>query len=373
MKKLIFGLTIVLCSIVSINAAFISGGGGITPGADATIGNVVVSTVTLDTPSISSSTMNGTFNSASVLFKSYFQEQDGVYGIITDTMTSDTTPSPSVITTTSPEIVNYAAWMAFDRVADQTYGFIYNDHTPSVGAPVWITYDTTKSFKVDRIDIEENLNYSSDIYPENFTFQGSNNGSDWTVLYSTTGLTASWWETPGHAAHGTKSFTFTKSTAFRYFKLNITKNTGGLNTFIIEISIYGNENLSGISDSQYMLKQITQITNGLPSFKLSLYHGVTEILSFDNSDNASLSGSLTVGGTGSVSRLVGKDGFLVDISTVSAMHMSDGTTITSAIIPTYAVGIDTPTVIGQQMRNSSFDLYFGTGTSNCYQWKKVGN
>lgn len=38
----------------------------------------------------------------------------------------------------------------------------------------------------------------------------------------------------------------------------------------------------------------------------------------------------------------------------------------------YEVGVATPTYAGQIMRNAAFEVYIGTGTTDCYQWVKVG-
>lgn len=55
--------------------------------------------------------------------------------------------------------------------------------------------------------------------PKDWTFQGSNDGSAWTTLDTRTGVT---WPTAGE----TKTFTFTNTNAYLYYRFNITANNG---------------------------------------------------------------------------------------------------------------------------------------------------
>lgn|GEM_PF-7070167 len=38
----------------------------------------------------------------------------------------------------------------------------------------------------------------------------------------------------------------------------------------------------------------------------------------------------------------------------------------------YVVGVDTPTTAGIIMTDSTYNLRVATGTTNCYQWQKIG-
>jgi len=58
-----------------------------------------------------------------------------------------------------------------------------------------------------------------DVSPKDWTFQGSNNDSDWDILDTVTGET-SW------GAAEVRDFTFSNTTAYRYYKLDITANDG---------------------------------------------------------------------------------------------------------------------------------------------------
>jgi hypothetical protein len=68
--------------------------------------------------------------------------------------------------------------------------------------------------------------------PNAWTFLGSNNGSSWTTLDTQTGIT---WPT----ANEIKSFTFTNTTAYAYYKVNITANNGDSYTGLAQITFVG--------------------------------------------------------------------------------------------------------------------------------------
>ena len=65
--------------------------------------------------------------------------------------------------------------------------------------------------------------------PKDWTFEGSNNGSSWTVLDTRTGIT---WPTSGEV----KTFSFSNTTAYLYYRVNITANGGDTYTCINEFT-----------------------------------------------------------------------------------------------------------------------------------------
>ena len=66
--------------------------------------------------------------------------------------------------------------------------------------------------------------------PKDWTFEGSNDGSTWTTLDTQTGIT---WPTAGE----TKSFTFTNSTAYTYYRVNVSANNGDTYLSIAELVV----------------------------------------------------------------------------------------------------------------------------------------
>jgi hypothetical protein len=95
-------------------------------------------------------------------------------------------------------------------------------------------------------------------------------------------------------------------------------------------------------------------------------------------------GSVTAVGTVTGVTLAGGDGSLtygLATSTVVASGDSKAATLTATtkvltpkvdLNTAFEVGVATPTAVGQLMRNAAFVLYIGTGTSNAYDWVKVG-
>ncbi len=88
--------------------------------------------------------------------------------------------------------------------------------------PVWIQYDFGSSN--EKIIEKYRLYWSggdASLTAKDWQFQGSNNGTSWTSLDSRSGETwinGNW-----------KEFTFSNSTKYRYYRLNITANNGGAN------------------------------------------------------------------------------------------------------------------------------------------------
>jgi hypothetical protein len=125
------------------------------------------------------------------------------------TMTNFTSPSGEV--TADAYYTTYYPWKAFNKnTAD--YWYIY-----TAAKPHYLGYDfgvgVTK--KITKYTI---LPYSGSAYlPIDFKFQGSNNGADWTDLDTQVGLTTGW-ETDVR-----RPFTFSNTTAYRYYRLYITK------------------------------------------------------------------------------------------------------------------------------------------------------
>ena len=116
-------------------------------------------------------------------------------------MTSAT--APSGIVTSSSVYGAYANWKAFDKI----YNTYWNSEIPGV-MPQWICYQFTspkiiKAYSIVAYDI----NYS----PKDWTFEGSNDGSDWVVLDTRSGKT-NW---------SIDSFSCVNTTAYEYYRINI--------------------------------------------------------------------------------------------------------------------------------------------------------
>jgi len=112
---------------------------------------------------------------------------------------------------------------AFDNVihSNNTWS---SDSVPSTGSPQWLKYDfgsgNTKTIKRYTLSNAESYPYNRTRAPKDWTFEGSNDGTNWTVLDTRSGIT---W----NCDQCTQMFDFTNSTAYRYYRIKVTANNGG--------------------------------------------------------------------------------------------------------------------------------------------------
>ena len=118
----------------------------------------------------------------------------------------------------------YNADKAFDN--NSATFWVSKDNT-GVG---WIKYDlgaaVTKTLTRYSIQARSGIQGNADQAPKDFTFKGSNNDSDWTTLNTQTGETF----TPSEI----KNYTFSNTTAYRYYMVDITST--------------GDDNLIGVAE-----------------------------------------------------------------------------------------------------------------------------
>ena len=127
----------------------------------------------------------------------------------TDNLIPDMTgyTSPSGEASASSEASGRFAWHAFDQ---DTSTFWAQSGT----GDCWVKYqfETAKTIaKYTMTARPSNPQYS----PKNWTFQGSNNDSDWTTLDTATDET-------GWTASEKREFTFSNSTSYTYYRIYIT-------------------------------------------------------------------------------------------------------------------------------------------------------
>ena len=120
------------------------------------------------------------------------------------------------IATASEEKVTEPASNAFDG-STGTKWFNEND-----GPTGWLQYDfgPGNAWTVVRYDLSS-ANDAAGRDPKNWQFLGSNDGVNWTVLDTRTGETFD-------SRYKTKQYAIVNSTAYRYYRLNITANNGDL-------------------------------------------------------------------------------------------------------------------------------------------------
>lgn len=101
-----------------------------------------------------------------------------------------------------------------------------SDSLPSVSAPQWLKYDlgSGAAKAITRYTFANAEPYGDGFgrarAPKDWTFEGSNDNTAWTVLDTQSGVT---WT----CDLCTKTFDLTNSTAYRYYRFNITANNGG--------------------------------------------------------------------------------------------------------------------------------------------------
>lgn len=126
------------------------------------------------------------------------------------TMTSNTAPS-GVASTDSEYSADHAAWKAFDDNSSTNWG------TAEGVTSAYIRYQFTTGKTIVKVNITGGTNQTRS--PRNFTIKGSNNGTSWTTLHTVTGETWS--------SSETKTYTFSNTTSYTYYEINVTSVNGG--------------------------------------------------------------------------------------------------------------------------------------------------
>lgn len=130
-------------------------------------------------------------------------------------MTNNTSPSGIANCSSSPS-ENYSAYKLFDdNISNEDFW-----QTVSGIVKAWVSYKFTKSEIVKKYTMLCNMGAGAlDRYPKDWTFEGSNDGANWTVLDTQTNIT-DWREGVK------KEFIIKKEQNFIYYRLNITNNNG---------------------------------------------------------------------------------------------------------------------------------------------------
>ena len=118
--------------------------------------------------------------------------------------------------------VGYEGWRAFDQNSNTRWG---------VAATSGIL---TVSFAVAKIIAGYSIRARNDSYlidsPKAWTLEGSNSGTDWTVLDTQSGVT-SW------SMNERKEFAVSVPSTYLYYRLNISSNQSGTDTSVSEVEL----------------------------------------------------------------------------------------------------------------------------------------
>ncbi|MAE43247.1 hypothetical protein CMO93_05725, partial [Candidatus Woesearchaeota archaeon] len=140
-------------------------------------------------------------------------------------MTSNTAPSGTVIFSTEGNLrlggYTEEAWSAFDDSAvvgqsDQWQAA----PVPTTSNPQWLGYEFPEAKIVTRYTVMGAVRDTASRSPGDWTFQGSNDGTNWDILDTQTGHS---WDVLSQ----TKSFDITNTDAYNSYRIHITATAGG--------------------------------------------------------------------------------------------------------------------------------------------------
>lgn len=139
-------------------------------------------------------------------------------------MTSDNTPS-GIVSSDKTIVSTHEPYTAFDGIRTMQHGWevayisgILQYQFPSVVA-------------INKYVVEYNWN-DSIFAPKNWTFEGSNDGTSWTVLDTQTNITN--WTI---SLLNTKIYNIPNTTKYLYYRINISANNGGASLIITQLSM----------------------------------------------------------------------------------------------------------------------------------------
>jgi hypothetical protein len=183
--------------------------------------------------------------------------------IATPQMTANNAPSPYVAAANNE--TNGAAFRAFDRNTGTEW------NTGAIGSPWIISIDLGlgNSTVIDGYTIFGTTTQASN--PRIWTLEGSDNFTLWTSIHSVSLGTAI-------AASGTYSVaTISNSTAYRYYRLNITANGGNSNVAIRELELYQPGTAALASGGSFNFNT-AGVTVSVTSTSASLSAGATNLI-----------------------------------------------------------------------------------------------
>jgi hypothetical protein len=156
-------------------------------------------------------------------------------------MTSNTTPS-GIASASSEYNATFSAWKAFDNVND-AYGWMTSNGVTTG----WLAYEFLNPIIVGKYTLTCYSGTTASRMPKDWTFEGSNDGVNWTVLDIRKGEV-------GWSASEKRSYEFENDVPYQKYRINITANNG-------------DSNYLSISDMEMMevLKLKDMLTISIPS------------------------------------------------------------------------------------------------------------
>lgn len=144
------------------------------------------------------------------------------------TLTSNTSATPIVVSASSIYNSTYDAWKAFNNTnLNNTDCWI----TVNGARTGWLKVDLGNPKMVYKYTItSRNDSSASTSSPKDWTFEGSNDNTNWVVLDTRTNET-------GWIANQKREYVFDNTTAYRYYRINISANVNGYYTAIAEMEL----------------------------------------------------------------------------------------------------------------------------------------
>lgn len=136
-------------------------------------------------------------------------------------MTAYTTPSGIASASSESNTTTLAAWKAFN-------GNISDNWQSTAVLPAWVAYEFPTQKVISSYAI---ATYSTTTnYPKAWTFEGSNDNTNWTVLDTQSNIT--------NLSSIDRVFNFTNNTKYKAYRINITASNGGTSTTIAELKMF---------------------------------------------------------------------------------------------------------------------------------------
>lgn len=162
-----------------------------------------------------------------------FEQNDEIVDLVPQ-MTGASTPSGNA-SASSTFAGGVDPWKAFDKNLVQTW-------TSNGSAPQWLKYQFPAAVVVNRYSVASTGNNNS---PAAWTLEGSNNDADWTVIDAIT--------TSGLGAGIPKNFDVSNTTAYTYYRLNVSSVVSGTRVQIYELGLFGIEDGGSIEVTSFDL------------------------------------------------------------------------------------------------------------------------
>lgn len=138
-------------------------------------------------------------------------------GNLLPVMTSNTSPS-GVASATSINTTDYEPFKAFTGTVSGMLDSWASSAIPTAGSPQILKYELPVAKIRNKITIV-NRNYTAVASPNSFTFEGSNNDSDYTILLTVSNDT-------NNTSSARREFVFNNDIAYKYYRLKITARNG---------------------------------------------------------------------------------------------------------------------------------------------------